>query len=156
MPDLRSFSSGYDRWHKMLQLEKSSATQVCGLSFLRFAQACRWWSVSQHTTRNASHCNKTIVNFQRITQVFWTWEAENLHQVFNARRQTVSLFFTTHSPRYLSPGWWNYRPFCSSWPTPTCLSVINVLSATLTTQIHAKLKHGFLVIVIAGILYTIV
>ena len=38
----------------------------------------------------------------------------------------------------------------------TDLLICNVLSATLTTQIHAKLKHGFLVIVIAGILYTIV
>ena len=32
MPDPRSFSSEYDRWHKMWQLEKSSATQVCGFT----------------------------------------------------------------------------------------------------------------------------
>lgn len=92
---------------------------------LRFAQACRCWAVSQHIyyTRDASHCNKTIVNCQRRTQLFWTQEVENLPQVFNARRQTVSLGLTIHSPRYLSPCRWNYRPFCSSWPTPTCLSV---------------------------------
>jgi len=112
MPDPRSFSSEYDRWHKMWQLEKSSATQVCGSQIRSSMQMLSCFPT--YYTRDASHCNKTIVNCQRRTQLFWNQEVENLPQVFNARRQTVSLGLTTHSPRY--------QPFCSSWPTPTCLS----------------------------------